>query len=101
MKKKNVENKPEGIILCHPAAMGATAFDFFARRGLTKKYLWVRESTYQMKECSYVKKWMREHKGYVYLGSEDLAHIPEFNAGVKDLVKRLVKCGFEMVYYFK
>jgi len=90
--KKN----PIGIILVHRTAMLGTAFDIFVRRGHTKKYKWVRESCYNV-NCKVAKKWLEKNKGYVFLGSEDLLHIPEINIGLMDMIEDLKKDGFKMV----
>ena len=82
------------VILVHPGAMLSTCYDILVAKDLESKYSWIKEETYQVEECPYLQRWLKNHPGYVYLGSEDLAHIPEVNAAVEDLIDRLLKDGF-------
>jgi len=87
---------PKGYILYHMGSLGITAIDVFVRRDLAerKKYQRIKEELYQVEECPHVKKFLETHEDYVYLGSEDTGHIPEFTSAVLGLIWDLKRMGF-------
>jgi len=85
------------VILVHFGALMIRCYDILVKQDLYEEYKWVTEETYQAPECSYLQRWLKDNPGYVYLGSEDLGHIPEFNEGTRALINKLVEDGFQIV----
>jgi len=89
--------KPKGYILVHIGAVpNIIALDIVARKDISEKYKTMLKDELYIANCEYVKKFLKENPDYEYIGSEDLGHVPPFNASVLKLVTNLVKDGFEI-----
>ena len=92
----------KGFIVLHPGDRGALFLDIVLKpsvkpRGRLKDVLEeVRRCFYSAESCPYAQALMR--RGYRYVASEDLTHIPSVNAGVIELVAELARHGFEVIY---
>ena len=86
------------IILKHPNGWGQASFDWLVKKeAIIPIKVWDKINTLYQVNCRYVKKFLKEHPEYEYLGSEDLDHAPEVNRGIMDFVKECEKSGFEIV----
>ena len=93
--------KVKGIIIQHLGVWGY-AFDIFVHESVSTEK-WVeelREELYTVEKCPYVIAFLEKYKDYVYVGSEDLAHIEEFNKAVGQLINDLVNEGFKIRIVF-
>jgi len=92
--KKN--KKPIGVVLLHQSGGYGFAFDIFVKKGYVREYKWIKERCYDS-NCTIMKDWLKNNKGYTYLGSEDLDHIPDINASVANMIEDLIAEGFRLV----
>ena len=91
------EEKPIGYILFHPGLF-CVAFDVFVRIDMIDKIDIDENDFYEVPECKFVQWFLRNNPDYLYIGSEDFCHIPDFNAGVQALVEELVEKGFKVIF---
>jgi len=96
---KDMAEKPIGYVLIHEARLPYTmAFDVFARKDVAPKYRErLKNILYEMKECSYVKDFLKENPDYEYIGSEDFVHHIAVNVSYIELIAKLYKEGFEII----
>jgi len=76
--------------------LGLSVFDVLVHKKLLSKYEHLREELYQV-DCHEVQKFLSENPDFVYLGSEDLAHVLQRNLGIVEFIKELEKDGFIIV----
>jgi len=78
------------VILMHEGGLGlgTLAIDVLVKEEYKEMFKEVEEDLYRA-DCEYVKKFLEENKGYVYLGSEDFAHID--NTYVAEIFNRILR----------
>jgi len=87
-----------GIILYHLGPL-FPAFDIFVPKELEDAFSWLKEDLYEARECPFVAKFLKLYEDYIYMGSEDLGHIPSFNIPLITLCSELSeKHGFKVIY---
>lgn len=82
-----------GVILWHEGGAGCLVFDVFAKRGNVTEMRELCGCTLYEVNCPVAIDWQKKNKGYVFLGSEDLGHIPEVNEGIRAFITLLRKEG--------
>lgn len=86
------------IILNHKDLFGNwNAFDFLIKKELFDKYKNLKDDFCEINSCEFVKEFIKNNKDFLYLGSEDLNHIEQFNVWVENKIIELKKDGFVVI----
>ena len=89
-----------GYILFHEGVDNHIAFDILVREDYYEKnkdYFEELKKGLYTTDCEYVDKFMSKYAGYIYLGSEDLAHYIDLNVAHIILIHELLEKGFGIV----
>lgn len=104
--KNEIKKNTEVVILCHESSTkDVIAFDVLIRKNIKKEkprlYKWIKNQGYEMEECEVVKLFLKKHKDFEYVCSEDFAHILFFNIGVLDTLLQISRKFRTVVILFE
>ncbi len=93
--EKEISKNTEVVILCHKSSTrNVIAFDVLVRKSIKKRkprlYKWLKENEYKV-NCDVAKLFLRKHKGFEYVFSQDFAHTLYFNVGVLNTLLQIAR----------
>ena len=92
-----MSSTPDKVILVHlGGGLITNAYDVLVKRHI-KGYSAKKLGLYQI-DCKHAKEWMKKHKGYRYVGSEDLYHIPQLTERTRNIISDLERDNFQIVF---
>lgn len=87
------------IIIQHETGHPHQAFDVLLHKN-SDRFDELKDDGYQISNCNFVEYFLKNNSDYVYVFSEDNAHIPEFN-WINSFVEDEVKNGAKLVIITK